>query len=290
MLQLASDPGIQDDINNGRVPIISWNCADDATLDKNGKPLDLYEIQHGLANTDLQNIRLQLLQLKAQNGDSYPVILRYFWEFNINAAGGQNANTNNNGGCFGTDEDYTDAFKGAWIQIWNELSNFPSPNRPDVSFDWNPNVNDNSADDAQWPDFKPYYPGPSYVDWIGADGYNKEDSNGNPVQFTGIFNAFYSNITQQVGYYGNGLQKPMMIGETGTCQQYTTPHNDQVSFLQDVIADMPTNYPDFVAIDYFDAKGRYNPPGGCYWTFNSSGLQEFATMGQQPYFQPTVSL
>jgi hypothetical protein len=75
MAQLSTDVGIQDDISHGRVPVISWNCADDMQT----TPLNLVQIASGgvAVDNDLATIKAQLLSLHYPNGGGlYPVVLR----------------------------------------------------------------------------------------------------------------------------------------------------------------------------------------------------------------------
>jgi hypothetical protein len=103
MMTLSTDYGIQQDVLHGRVPVISWNCGDDAPPNTAKNPLSLIAIVNGSADSDLGIIKAQLASFKYPNGTQYPIMLRYFWEFNINAANPapdyDNAGNGNNG-CF----------------------------------------------------------------------------------------------------------------------------------------------------------------------------------------------
>jgi beta-mannanase len=140
------------------------------------------------------------------------------------------AQGNGNNNCFvpqGTkvDSGIAPALPNQFINAWDHvrsvlLGNQPIPN---LTWDWNPNVVD-VAQPAPTPvDPAPYYPGPSNVDWIGADGYDKL-YNGTPLGFSAVFGPFVSEFAN----YG----KPIIVGETGSCQQYPkSPGPDQVEYL-----------------------------------------------------------
>jgi len=116
----------------------------------------------------------------------YPIFLRIGSEMNINQGTGAFA------GAASFGENVT-AFVAAWQRI---VDIFRNENASNVFFVWNPN----------WADIGPnhwtaYYPGDSYVDWVGIDLYQyQQDSN--PNTMLGIYND-YSN------------QKPIMICEWG---------------------------------------------------------------------------
>jgi hypothetical protein len=278
MVEIGKDVGIRDDMVNGRVPVISWTCADDAGSSK----WNLLQIIGGRADADIRKIVLQLESLKDAAGKPYPFILRYFWEFNINATGGGGADANGNGGCFvpATATKYTNPqqFKLAWDHIW-QIFNAAQP-KLNVAFDWNPNItHDLYVDPAT------YYPNPSEVDWIGIDGYNKKGDNGKPVGFSAIFTPLYTEFTGNKAYFGN---KPIMVGETGSCGEYTFP-NDQASFLESIareVGNPPAQFPDIHAINYFDAPGQYS---GCTWSLTSAGTAEFAKLAALPYFSHRIT-
>jgi len=149
MMKIGSDYGILQDIQHGRVPVISWTCGDDLPPYTARQPLDLVGIANGGADPALATIKAQLASLTYPDGTEYPIILRYFWEFNINAANpgptyDNQGNGNNN--CFsGSDSTkFPSQFKNAWNHIHEQLQgNQPVPN---LTWDWNPNVQDGGAD------------------------------------------------------------------------------------------------------------------------------------------------
>ncbi len=313
MAKLASDTGILADLARNRLPVIAWTCADDLGVNEQpSRKYNLMDIAAGFADADLAKIRQQLLALpKTGDGSAAQAMLRWFWEFNINAShppgylNTQNVDVmnapgiNGNGGCFVQpglqmqvpgEPLYAPAldvqFRDAWSHIHDQLVG-SSPAAP-VTFVWNPNVagvNNENIDAAK------YYPlDPSYVDWIAADGYDKEDPSSNiPVGFKSVFTAWYNEFS------GNG--KPMMIGETGACDFYEYP-NDQGSYILSLSTETQNgphdDFPHINAINYFDVPGSYLPPGGgtCQFSLSPipkggqlSGLASFIAVGRQYYFE-----
>jgi beta-mannanase len=109
-----------------------------------------------------------------------------------------------------------------------------------------------------------YYPGDKYVDWIGADGYDRAQLG---------HDAFAQEFESWYRYYDR-RGKPMMVTETGA----TT---DQAEFLRGVADVLPTNFTRIKAFLYFDAVGNTD------WRLSSyggAGIPAFAELGRNPYF------
>lgn len=78
------------------------------------------------------------------------------------------------------------------------------------------------ASDTIYTSVKPgmrQFPGHSYVDWIGLDGYNNQKSSGWQL-FNSIFNDAYNAITTNTAY--NGI--PLIVCETGSSPAYGNPY------------------------------------------------------------------
>ncbi len=291
-----SDAEIAGDITYGRVPVIALHCADNI----NHANYDLDQIANGDANADLAAIRSALSTLvyppgSPYAGKPYPIILRWFWEFNLNIDNPPQ-DPNGNNGCFvdGVSGDPTTTqFIDAWQAIYKGLDG--GSGVPNITFMWNPTVAVASSDgDPPAPDS--YWPGNSFVDWIGVDGYSKEPAgSGNPETFNDVFDVFFSDFT---GSQWGG--KPISISETGACQQYSYPY-DQGSFLHTAQNQIDTTSPYNNATGgfmYFDAPGSYKMPNGrfCIWTLDGfphnpspSGFTMFTDMGEDPNFSQFIT-
>jgi hypothetical protein len=308
MASIGTDPGILDDINNGRIPVISWNCADNIPASP-ATPIPLTGIAAGNADPDIATIRAQLQMLKYPGTNNYyPVIIRYFWEFNINATQSPSpvaTGANNNGGCFTGPlqppnyTNYAAEFINAWNHIHEKLQ--PTAGVPNITFDWNPNVSDTDVGYnnglALAADPSGFYPGSGSVDWIGADGYSKLSNNfpSLPKTFSDVFGVWYNEFSS----YG----KPMMIGETGSCRYYGDNNlfPDQSGYIQQLenVLGPSGSYPNIAALNYFDAPGGYNPVVGqnCNYdldpnpqaTDSISGIAAFTALANDSKFLNRVT-
>jgi beta-mannanase len=142
-------------------------------------------------------------------------------------------------------------FVADWQHIW---SIFQAQGVGNVAFVWNPSVR---------PDAAAYYPGNAFVDWIGADGYDRSYTG--TAAFSGVFGAFYAQWAAQ--------GKPMLVGETGATAV------DQAQYLKGMETDLPSLYPDIKAVIYWDAVGS-----SANWVLRASTLPAFRQMVQSPYF------
>ncbi len=95
-------------------------------------------------------------------------------------------------------------FKKAWIHIHDI---FTKENALNAQWVWCPNAG--SAINAQWNDPLLAYPGDSYVDWVGIDGYNfgTYQSWSSWQGFDEIFSPMYGKLSKKI------KNKPFIIGE-----------------------------------------------------------------------------
>jgi len=142
----------------------------------------------------------------------------------------------------------------AWQHIWNIFHQVGATN---VALVWCPGVSGGVTKMAQ------YFPGASYVDWIGADGYDRKATG--TAAFSQVFGPWYSAYA--------GYAKPMIIGETGAQAV------DQVAYIQGLASELPTTYPQIKALVYFDAPGTSG-----VWTLTAPGAAALAAMASSSYF------
>ncbi|HEY5110199.1 MAG TPA: glycosyl hydrolase [Acidimicrobiales bacterium] len=211
----------------GATPVVDWTCTSDASI-VNGSQDTLIT---SYADT-----------LKAYGR---PVFLRWFWEMNL-------VSLPRTAGCLGTLG--ATGYIQAWQHIWTIFQNRGAAN---VAFVWCPSINGATFGSA-------YYPGDSYVDWIGWDGYDRRQD---PAMLTTQFLPFYAN------WITHG--KPLMLGETGATI-------DQGTYLAQLTSVLPVTFPGLKAVLYYDSKSTSD------WTLADTpgqlGLSAFTTMGQTPYF------
>jgi hypothetical protein len=149
-----------------------------------------------------------------------------------------------------------DQFVASWQRIYQTFQTVGATN---VSFVWCPGVGKHN--------YAAYFPGTQYVDWIAADGYDRRGTGA--AAFAQVFRGFYDEYA--------GMGKPMMVAETGA----KSP--DQAGYLQGIANVIPTRFPQFKAVVYFDAVG---PDGS--WDLVGSGLTAFEQLAKNPHFSFVV--
>ena len=184
--------------------------------------------------------------VKAELSPYGRILIRPFWEFNF------------------TGSEWNDVHYGGksheFIAAWRRFVNiFRSYNVGNVKWLWNPiRVGGNQAQDPV-----PYYPGSSYVDWIGIDAYPKNQwltlqqlatTSGGASGFD-WYDTFKS--------YG----KPLMFGEVGIlpANMYGGGAPTRATWWADALSELRTQLPAVRAIEYFDSSTGHN------WTFNAPG-------------------
>jgi hypothetical protein len=115
-----------------------------------------------------------------------PVLLRWGWEMN--------------GDWYKWGGDSNGRRTASYVKAWRRLHRiFGEEGATNVSWVWSPNWN--SRPDLPWNDYRNYYPGDKYVDWVGVSGYNFHKETPERL-FSGICEAY-------------GAEKPIMITEVG---------------------------------------------------------------------------
>jgi hypothetical protein len=233
----------------GSVPLISWACS------------DTHSDAQVAAGAEDPTIRAAAQAYKAFGK---PVFLRWFWEMNL-------PRTGNHPECLGstTSSVAQTYYRAAWQHIWTI---FQSVGATNVAFVWAP-----SAAAGILPSTATgFYPGNQYVDWIGADLYDRGYSvQGNFCvgpnfhdDFGSLFANFYNAFSAPT--YGG---KPFFLTETGA-----PTSTEQVAWLKSIDASL-RSFPRLHGVVYFDAEAQCDyvlQPG-------SAGLAEFRTIGAQPY-------
>ncbi len=165
-----------DDIANGRIPLIAWNCGDtDANV---------------AAGKDDANIISHADAIKAFGK---PIILRWFWEMNLN-------DTNNapRTQCYDPTTDLPGGYfsPANYLAAWQHIhAIFAQQGVTNVIWLWC--VANAHGGPSQ------YYPGDSEVDWVGMDDYDT-----NNVSMASTFFIQAEELSQF-------QEKPFMITETG---------------------------------------------------------------------------
>jgi hypothetical protein len=141
---------------------------------------------------------------------------------------------------------------------------------------WNPGGGNDSAPGQTAGGYTDgFYPGDSYVDWIGVDAYDR------------LAYTFIDTFTTDADYNYTAMAahgKPLLIGETGA---YNTNEPNQVDFFNEAVSSLQTALPRFLDMDYFDGQGGQN------WNLTTNGVPAYSNMVNSAYlgakFVPTLS-
>ena len=117
-----------------------------------------------------------------------------------------------------------------------------------------------------------YYPGRSYVDFLGADGYNwKWAHKARWRSFADVFTSFY--------YYASKQHLPAMITETGTLEDPNDPGR-KAAWYRGADSWLHT-HPDIMAFIYFNTTVRWP------WWIDTSpqSLAAFRALANDPLFR-----
>ncbi len=228
--------GLEAAAASGAIPMVSLHCG----------PTDAAMISgsyDGLLRADAEAYR-------AYGG---PVLLRWFWEMNLDLPG-------RDASCLGTGKVASFDYKQAWKHIWNIFHQAGADN---VAFVWAPSA----AKGA--PSAKPYYPGAAYVNWIGVDLLDRSGYG----PFAAMFEGFYDIWVAQ--------HKPMIMSETGAVGSAA-----QAAWLGEMATSVPEEFPQLRAIVYVDAT---NNRGNYILKPGTEGFAKFVALGRIPFFSGEAS-
>ena len=125
----------------------------------------------------------------------------------------------------------TEKFKKAWVHI---IDIFHREGASNVAFVWAPNWEDWPKDD--WNNFRNYYPGDEYVDWVGVDFYNYNGEH--PEDMLHPIYDEYSN------------SKPIMICECAASNNY----GDKAEWIKTLFLQLEYNFPKVRAFAWFNVN------------------------------------
>ena len=133
-----------------------------------------------------------------------------------------------------------------------------------------PNV-DSVPGDA-WNAWANYYPGDTYVDWMGLDGYNW-----GTVQTGSSWQSFASMVSRiYPGLAAKG--KPIMIPETASTEQ----GGDKAAWINGILPALQGSFPGIKAFSWFEMNKETD------WRAESStsSSQAFVTLTNNSYLNP----
>ena len=226
------------DIDSGRIPLITWAEVNTDTINQGKHDAYIRARADGVRNLGA------------------PIFIRWFSEME---AGFQKS---------------TSVSPSAYIAAWRRIVKiFKNRGATNVVWVWCGTAAGFASGEAQ-----KYYPGPAYVDWACADGFNWAPRNpGSPwTSFEDIFKSFYA--------WGSNSGKPLMIAETGT--EEGTPGR-KAQWVLDARDVLKASFPNIKAFVYFDTRAK-NAQGIYYnWWMDTSAtsLEAFRLMASDPYFR-----
>jgi len=241
-------PNMDAIVARGATPVLSWE-PEDYTKEPNPQPN--YTYAKIISGTYDPYIHQFARDTKAWNKKLY---LKFAAEMNIQVYpwGVNNPGSGNTSAQF--------------VTMWRHVHDiFTHESVTNVVWVWCPNVIITPS-----VPFKDVYPGDSYVDWVGLDGYN-----------WGTLRIGWQTFGQVFGESYNGLlaltSKPIMICEIGANE---SGGSKAQWITQTFLTDIPTHYPRIRAVIWFDEVMETD------WRFNSSAssLAAFKSVAQNPLY------
>ena len=129
---------------------------------------------------------------------------------------------------------------GQYVKAWQHVHDiFTQQRATNVTWVWSPNV-----EYTQSTPLKNLYPGSSYVDWVGMDGYNWGNMKSTGWQtFAQIFGQTHKDILSVAS------GKPLMIAETASAEA----KGNKASWISDAFTTQLTQtFPDVKAVIWFN--------------------------------------
>ncbi|HSW80135.1 MAG TPA: glycosyl hydrolase [Candidatus Saccharimonadales bacterium] len=252
----------QDDIVNGRIPLDTWQpqLAGGAQLTANEDAA----IAAGTYDSTI------ITRAQAIKTFGHPIFIRFGHEMNGNWYP-WSANNNNND-------------PSQYVAAWRHVHDiFVQQGATNAVWVWCPNIED--APNQAWNHWTNYYPGDSYVDWVGIDGYNWGDTQ-SFSSWKSFANAF-GNGTSGV-YNDYATVKPIMIAETASAESGAPVGTSKGQWITDMAASIQSTFPNVEAFVWFDTTSVTNDK---QWPIDTSaGSQSaYVSAGQLSFFNPTVN-
>jgi hypothetical protein len=230
------------DVNNGRIPFVNWNAANTG-----GSVVRWSAIANGSQDAW---IRTRADAFKAFGS---PIYLTFHHEPEDDLS------------KFGTAADYANAFR-------HIVTVFRSRGVTNVAFVWT--MMSWTFDPRSGRDPNSYYPGDSYVDFIGSDGYNWY-----PGRAGDVWNSF-ATIFASTRAFALAHRKPWMAVEYGV-QEDRTIAGRKGQWFRDALTTIKS-WPELKAVMYYDQNKVYP------WQTDTSStsISGYRTLANDPYLRP----
>ncbi|HEX7522346.1 MAG TPA: glycosyl hydrolase [Acidimicrobiia bacterium] len=203
------------DVQNGRIPMITWQPF--------GTTLDA--INAGSSD--------DMIRSRARGVASFgkPIFLRWAHEMNGNWYPWDGYHNNTPG--------LTDG-PAKYVAAWRHIHDlFVAAGATNAVWLWCPNRA--SFPTAAWNAYQNYYPGNGYVDWVCIDGYNRFQTDWR--SFSTLFTPIYTTYA---------TTKPVMVGETSSVEGLTA--GQKAAWIADAQAAVKQSFPAIAAFLWFDSQ------------------------------------
>ncbi len=236
-----SFPGADEewDVANRRIPLVTWEPWGAGLRSISAGVFDGW-IRHEARLAVQFKQRFFLRFAHEMNGDWYP------W------AGAAN----------GADTNAASTYVAAWRHVRRIFDQAGATN---VAWVWCPNAT--SFPNQIWNDFRRYYPGDRYVDWVCVDSYDRGATD-TRISFQQLVAPVYDAFASR---------KPIMVGETSTTE---TAPGEKASWIAAAAASLRNRFPGVRALIWFEAHKAHD------WRIetSSSSLAAFRRVARMPYF------
>jgi hypothetical protein len=212
-----------DDIRaHGSIPVLSWSSQ--------AIPSTLSQPDFQLSDVIAGRYDGYIAQFADEAREwGHPFFLRFNWEMN--------------GNWFPWAEGVNGNASGEYVAAWRHVHDiFAAAGAGNVSWVWCPFVDPGGS----MTDLSSLYPGDSYVDWTGLDGYNWGTNPASPRgwrSFDQLFRRTYDEITESVA-----PSKPMMLAEVGSSEH----GGSKADWIRDALTRIPSEYRQVRALLWFD--------------------------------------
>lgn len=206
----------------GAIPFFSWSSQSiPSTVDEPN--FRLASVIHGTYDPYIRK------WASAAKRWGHPFFLRFNWEMN--------------GDWFPWAEGVNGNRPGEYVAAWRHVHDiFTAVGATNVSWVWCPYVDLGN----RLRNLTSLYPGDSYVDWTGLDGYNWGTNPAQPegwTTFDQLFSSTYHRIVDRVA-----PSKPMIIGEVGSSEY----GGSKATWIEEMLSELPNRYPKIRGVLWFE--------------------------------------
>jgi Glycosyl hydrolase family 26 len=232
--------------NRGSIPFLGWNSYDAS------KGLDQPDFSLARIASGAYDGYITRFATDAKNW-GHPFFMRMDHEMN--------------GGWYPWSEKVNGNHPGDYVRMWRHVHDiFTGVGATNVTWVWNPNITGRTSTPL-----KELYPGDSYVDWTGLDGYNWGTDKGAWQTFSQVFNGNYGGFNQHDSYdemLAFAPNKPMMLPEFAS----TEHGGSKATWISNMLtSELPTRFPAIKAVVWENEVADNEP-----WPIESSSSAKAA--------------